>query len=319
MPVRFCVLRVRVEEPLELRHLRYFVAVAETRHFGKAAEHLHIAQPSLSQAIRQLESELGADLFARTTRQVDLTPAGAVFHDDACRILSSVQDTSHRVRRVADGRHGVLRVGLTGLASYRYLPEIARIVKQDMPGVALDLQTEMLTPTQERALIESRIDVGLLRPPTREDGIVHRSIAREPLVLVVPEHHRLAGDEAVGMADLRSEEFVLYSAASRSVVNDAVVRSCTAAGFYPHREHEVSETSVLLALVAAGLGVALVPDSVRCLSLRGVVFVPVLDAESVELALAWRAEDSSPLLRNLLTTLDERDVFALPDEREEIR
>ncbi|MDR7304324.1 LysR substrate-binding domain-containing protein [Haloactinomyces albus] len=304
---------------MELRHLRYFVAVAETRHFGKAAERLHMAQPPLSQAIRQLETDLGAELFARTTRRVDLTGAGEAFYGDALRILQSVDDSTRRVKRIADGGHGLLRLGLTGLAAYRHLPEIAQIVKRDMPGVALEIHSEMLTPAQELALSESRIDVGVLRPPTREAGIAYRRIAREPLVLALPESHWLVEEPTVNVGDLRAEHFVLYSAASRSVVNDAVVRSCLAAGFYPRREHEVAETSILLALVAAGLGVALVPDSVRAIALDGVVFKPLHGTENVDLALAWRDNDTSPLLENLLTTLEDNNVFITTEAPEDDR
>ncbi|MEV0085111.1 LysR substrate-binding domain-containing protein [Saccharopolyspora sp. NPDC050642] len=303
---------------MELRHLRYFVAVAETRHFGRAAKRLNMAQPPLSQAIRQLEAELGAELFARTTRQVQLTPAGAVFHDDALRILKSIDDAARRVKRLADGRHGVLRLGLTGSASYRQLPRLAHIVKRDLPGVELEIHPDLLTPAQEKALLRNEIDVGMLRPPTREDRIAHRTIAREPLVLVLPENHPLAGEPEVGMARLRAEQFIMYSASLRSVVNDAVVRSCLAAGFYPNCAHEIGEASTQVALVAAGLGVALAPASVQAFPLEGVVFVPVPDAESVELALAWRAEDDSPLLRNLLTTLAANDVFVCHDDIQDI-
>lgn len=294
---------------MELRHLRYFVAVAETRHFGKAAERLHMAQPPLSQAIRQLEADIGAELFTRTTRRVQLTGAGEAFYDDALRILRSVDDSVRRVRRIAEGSHGILRLGLTGLASYRFLPQIAQIIKRDMPGVALEIHSEMLTSAQEDALTSSTIDVGLLRPPTRESGVTHRTIAREPLVLALPENHWLAAEPAVNVGDLRIEHFVMYSSATRSVVNDAVVRSCLGAGFYPHREHEGAETSILLALVAAGLGVALLPESVRAIALSGVVVKPVHGVESVEMALAWRSGDPSPLLENLLSTLDSNDVF----------
>ena len=294
---------------MELRHLRYFLAVAETRHFGRAAQRLNMAQPPLSQAIRQLEAELGVKLFTRTTRQVKLTTAGAVFYDDTQRILQSIEDATRRARRFAEGCHGLLRLGLTGLASYQQLPRIAQVIKQELPGVELEIHTDMLTPAQERALLQSSIDIGVLRPPTRGEGIVHRTVDREPLVLVLPSNHRLAGESTVSVAELRNESFIMYETASRSVVNDAVVRSCLSAGFYPNCVHEVGESSIQLALVAAGLGVALAPASVQALPLEGVVFVSVPDAESVELALAWRADDTSPLLHNVLTALAVNKVF----------
>ncbi|HEV7933484.1 MAG TPA: LysR substrate-binding domain-containing protein [Actinomadura sp.] len=297
---------------MELRHLRYFAAVAETRHFSRAAERLHIAQPPLSQAIRQLETELGVPLLARTTRHVSLTSAGEVFYEDTVRILGMIDDSVLRVQRVAEGSQGVVRIGLTGTASYRRLPEIAHLVKRELPEVVLDIHTEMLTPDQEKALLEGRIDIGLLRPPVREDGIAVRTIAREPLVLVVPERHPLAERTEIAMADLRAENFIMY-ASHGSVVNDAVVHSCLAAGFYPHREHAVEGTSILLAMVSAGLGVALVPDSVQAITLDGVAFRQVTDAGSVDLALAWTAADTSPLVSKFLSVLEAAGVFS-PDE-----
>ncbi|MBA2950209.1 LysR substrate-binding domain-containing protein [Streptomyces himalayensis] len=294
---------------MEFRHLRYFVAVAETRHFGKAAERLHMAQPPLSQAIRRLESELGVELFTRTTRQVALTGAGEVFRTDVERILQAVDEAVARVARFASGVEGVLRIGLTGSASYRQLPALARLMKREMPHVMLEVHTEMLTPAQEAGLIERRLDVGVLRPPVRQEGIAHRSIASEPLIVAVPEQHWLADAESVRVEQLRHEDFIMYGAALGSVVNDAVVRSCLASGFYPHRAYEVTETSAALALVAAGLGVAVLPDSIRSAPREGVLCKEIEDALSVRLDLAWREDDDSPLLRNLLKVLEQHDMF----------
>lgn len=294
---------------MELRHLRYFAAVADTRHFGKAAERLHMAQPPLSQAIRRLETELGVDLFTRTTRQVALTAAGEVFRTDVERILKAVDEAVVRVGRFASGLEGVLRVGLTGSASYRQLPALARLLKREMPHVMMEVHTEMLTPAQELGLIERRLDVGVLRPPIRQEGITHRPLADERLVVAVPEEHWLAEADTVRVEQLRHEDFIMYGAALGSVVNDAAVRSCLASGFYPHRAYEVTETSAALALVAAGLGVAVLPDSIRSAPREGVACKDIEDALSVPLVLAWRAEDDSPLVRNLLEVLERHDVF----------
>ncbi|MFE7426786.1 LysR substrate-binding domain-containing protein [Streptomyces sp. NPDC014646] len=294
---------------MELRHLRYFVAVAETRHFGKAAEQLHMAQPPLSQAIRRLEAELGVELLRRTTRQVSLTGAGEVFRTDAERILKAVDEAVARVGRFASGAEGVLRIGLTGSASYRQLPALARLVKREMPQVILEVHTEMLTPAQEAGLIERRLDIGVLRPPVRQEGITHRSLAAETLVVAVPERHPLAEADTVRVEQLRHEDFVMYGATLGSVVDDAVVRSCLAAGFYPHRAYEVTETSAALALVAAGLGIAVLPDSIRSAPREGVLCRDIEDALSIPLSLAWREDDESPLLRNLLEVLEQNDMF----------
>ncbi|MGW1278716.1 LysR substrate-binding domain-containing protein [Streptomyces tsukubensis] len=294
---------------MELRTLRYFAAVAGTCHFGRAAEKLHMAQPPLSQAIRRLESELGVELFTRTTRQVALTGAGEVFRTDVERILGAVDEAVTRVGRFASGVEGVLRLGLTGSASYRQLPALARLLKRTMPHVVTEVHTDMLTAAQETALLERRLDLGVLRPPLRREGIAHRALADEPLLVAVPEEHWLAGSGRIRIGQLRHEDFIVYGAGLGSVVGDAVVRACRDAGFVPHRAYEVTETSAALALVAAGLGVAVLPDSVRSAPREGVRYEEIEDAPSVPLALAWRADDTSPLLRNVLGALERNGVL----------
>lgn len=288
---------------MELRHLRYFVAVAETCHFGRAAERLRLAQPALSHAIRQLESELGATLFARTTRQVSLTPAGEFFLAEAHRVLDTLADGVHGVRQIAGGRLGLLRIGFTGTAAFSHLPRIARALKRDLPEVALDVNADLLTPAQCDLLRSGDLDVGVLRPPARGEDIELRIVETEPLILAVPADHRLAAEPVVSMGDLRAESFIGY-ASKDSVVNDAVTRSCEAAGFTPQRDHQAAGTAVLLSLVAGGLGVAMVPTSARALPLEGVVFRDLTDAGSVELALAWHASTDSPLVRSVVDVLE---------------
>lgn len=287
---------------MELRHLRYFVAVAESCHFGRAAEQLHVAQPALSYAIRQLESELGVTLFNRTTRQVALTAAGEFLQSEAIRILAGVEDAERGVRRIARGSGGVLRLGLTGTAAFSHLPRIARIVRRELPAVALEIRADMLTPAQCDGLRTGALDLGVLRPPAVGEGIEMVTIDVEPLVLAVSIDHRLAVEPVVSLTDLRSEPFVAY-AARDSAVNDAVLRSCRAAGFVPHRAHAAPGTAVLLALVAAGLGVAVVPGSVQALPLEGVVFRDLVDGGTVELALAWRRDADNPLVDAVVDVL----------------
>jgi DNA-binding transcriptional LysR family regulator len=288
---------------VEIRQLRYFVAVAQTRHFGQAAERLHMAQSPLSQAIRQLESQVGATLFTRTTRRVELTPAGEALLRDALRILESVESAQERVRLVSDGHSGLLRVGATGLAAFRQLPRLARIAARAVPGLVLRFQPDLLTPMQERALSEDRIDLGVLRPPLRDTDLTSRLITRERLVLAVGEDHRLGRDDRVDLADLHDEDFVVYGDAD-SVVNATTTQACLAAGFLPRRSHEARETSVMLTHVAAGLGVALLPESVLALRVDGVRYLPVADDVHIDLALAWRRDDHSPALDRLLSALE---------------
>ncbi|GAA3954225.1 LysR substrate-binding domain-containing protein [Gordonia caeni] len=298
---------------MELRHLRYFAAVADTCHFGQAAARLHIAQPALSYAIRQLETELDVTLFTRTTRQVSLTPAGEYLRDEAERILVSVDNAVHGVRRLADGRSGLIRLGLTGTAAFSHLPAIARMLGRELPGAALEIRTDMLTPEQCAALRDGALDLGILRPPVVGDHIEVLSIGAEPLVLAVPVEHRLATEPVVSLGDLRTEPFIMYSNRD-SAVTATLLRSCHAAGFTPHREHEAPGTAVLLALVAAGLGVGVVPASVRSLPVDGVVIRDLPDAGEVELALAWHAGNRHPLVdavRQRVAALDFTDPAAV--------
>jgi DNA-binding transcriptional LysR family regulator len=292
---------------VELRQLRYFVTVARTRHFGRAAEQLHIAGSPLSQAIRQLESHLGTPLFERTTRRVDLTPAGEALLPEAVRILESVGAAREQVSRVAAGDLGRLRIGSTALATYRHVPELVRRLGDELPGLALRFRTEMLTPALEAALTDHRIDLAVLRPPVGDDdAIATRVLARERLVLAVPPAWDGPGGgsaDTVALGDLADEEFVVYSAPG-SVVGAAADRACRGAGFVPRRTHEADQTSIVLALVAAGLGVALLPESVLAVTVDGVRYRELADCDvTADVALAWRREDPSPVLEKALAVL----------------
>lgn len=300
---------------METRQLRYFVAVAETRHFGRAAERLHIAQSPLSQAIRQLEAQLGAPLFERTTRRVDLTAAGEALLVEAVRILASLDAARDQVGRVAAGALGRLRVGATGLATYRHVPEIVRRLAAELPDLELAFTTELLTPALETALADHRIDLAVLRPPVLDAGLDQHVLARERLVLAVPEGHRLGADPVppADLADLADEDFVVY-AAPGSVVGEAAARACRAAGFTPRRTHDAHQTSIVLALVAAGVGVALLPSSVLAVAVEGVRYRELDEQTTVttDVALAWRRDDPQPALARALAVLCGTD---LPETR----
>jgi DNA-binding transcriptional LysR family regulator len=286
---------------VELRHLRYFVAVAEERHFGRAAERLHIAQPPLSQQIRRLEAELGVTLLHRTTRRVEVAPAGEVLLVRAREILVAVDGATEDTRRAARGEFGALAVGFTGSATYELLPKLAAALRRALPGVALNLRGELLTPAQVASLLDGTLDLGLLRPPVRERELAVEVVRREPLVAVLPEAHPLATADAVPLEELKGEPFVVYPSHFRSVVHDAVEETCEAHGFLPRVALEVSETATLVSFVAAGLGVSLVPESVRHMTVRGAVYRPLAgDAATVELAVAWRRDNDTAVLARAL-------------------
>ena len=286
---------------MELRHLRYFVAVAEECHFGRAAERLHIAQPPLSQQIKQLEADLGVQLLTRSTRKVELTAAGARYLERARTILASVEAAGAEASRVCSGEIGQLAIGFTGSATYDLLPRLARVLREDFPGIALDLKGEMLTPNQVAALLDRGLDLGFLRPPVRSPDLDVRVLRREPLIAVLPAPHRLAARAQVRLAEQREEPFICYPTHHRSVVYDAVFDACRGVGFTPHEIVEVAETSTMVSFVAAGLGVALVPASVQHLQITGAVYRPLAGSTvEVELAVATRAEDRSPHLARVL-------------------
>lgn len=295
---------------MDLKQLRYFDAVAETCHFGRAAERLHLAQPALSQAVRRLEAELGVVLLARTTRQVALTPAGAFFHREVRRILGDLDASVVGARSIADGSRGLLRVGFTGTSAFTQLARLSRMVRSALPEVTLEVQADLLTPGQVERLLDGRLDLGVLRGPVAEPGIATRSLLQEPLVLALPADHRLVPEASLEVADVAADEFVAY-ADTRSVVNEAMLSSCLRAGFSPHVTHRAPGTASLLALVAADLGVALVPASVRGMQLTGVVFRDVADAASIDLSLAWRADEPSALVATALGVLERHGFWSV--------
>ncbi len=272
-----------------------------------------MAQSPLSQAIRQLESQVGATLLDRTTRRVDLTPAGAAFLADAVRILSSVEDARTRVEHIAAGHTGVLTVGTTDLAAYRVLPRLARTAAAEMPGVTLRFVPGLLTAAQEEALVERRIDVAVLRPPLLRPELTVRRLARERMVVAVPDGHRLGDQGPVRLSDLETEGFVAYGVPG-SVVDSVVVQACLNVGFLPRRTGEAAQTPIMLTLVAAGTGIAVLPESVRALQVDGVTYLPLADEATVELALAWRSDDRSPALARLVDALESGGTLPPPDD-----
>lgn len=286
---------------MDLRHLRYFVAVAEERHFGRAAARLHMAQPPLSQAIRQLETELGVELLRRTTRRVDLTEAGRAYLERARGILADVDDAAHQARRVAAGAVGHLAIGCVGSATYSLLPTLSRRLLTELPGVDFSFRGEMLAPDQVEALRTGAIDVALLRTPVADLGVTTRVLRRDRLVVALPADHVLARRSRVRPGDLAGTDLIVHSAERRSVMYDVVVSLLREAGAEAHVRHEVGETSTLVTLVAGGLGVAVVPEPVTALTIEGVVYRPLTGpagtpAATVELAVAHRSERTEPHL-----------------------
>lgn len=287
-----------------LRLLHYFVVVAEERHFGRAAERLHMAQPPLSQQIRRLEAELGFQLFDRTTRRVDLTDAGAAYLERARAILTSVDTAADEARRVAAGVVGHLTIGCVGSATYSLLPALSRRLAHDLPGVDFAFRGEMLVSDQIDALRAGTIDVALLRPPVADGTLAVSTLREDRLVVAVPVGHRLAAQDTLRMSDLAETDLIVHSANRRSAMYDVVRRLFTEADLAPRIRHEVGETSTMITLVAGGLGVAIVPHPVSALALDGVTYRPLASpTTSVGLAVAHRADRDEPHLRRTLDTI----------------
>ena len=287
---------------METRHLRYFVAVAEEKHFGRAAERLHMAQPPLSQQIKQLEEQLKTQLLVRTTRKVELTPAGELLLDRARGILADLDQVAQDVQLVGQGASGVVRIGVAGSTMYRLMPRIVEAARTRMPGLRLNVHGEMLTPQMERALEENRIDVALLRPPVRSEALDLLRLGQDELVLALPEQHPLAVREELRLADLAGQPFISYPA--ESAVSGIFLDAARSAGFRPDIVQEARETSTLLSFVAAGMGIALVPTPRSTFGLQGIVFRALTDAPEIELALASRKGDARPLIANFLSLFD---------------
>jgi DNA-binding transcriptional LysR family regulator len=286
----------------ELRHLRYFVAVAEELHFGRAAARLRIAQPPLSQQIRRLEASLGVELLRRTRRRVELTDAGRLLLEGARPLLAQAEALERAMARAARGDIGRLGVGFVGSVTQDVLPTLLRGFRDRHPEVAVTL-SELSTLEQIEALRERRIGAGLLRPPVGDPAVATMPLLEEPLVAALPDFHRLARRRTVSIAALAAEPFVLIGREVNPAFHDDVVSACRAAGFSPDVVQEAGEMQTIASVVAAGIGVSLVPASVERLRREGdgVAYRP-LRPSSVRLvvALAWRPADADPVVENLV-------------------
>jgi DNA-binding transcriptional LysR family regulator len=289
---------------MELRHLRYFSAVAETLHFRRAAERLSIAQPALSQQIQQLERELGVQLIDRTRRKVSLTEAGVVFLDRARATLAEASAAVQLAQMAGRGELGHLAVGVVTSALYGTFPDIVRVFGERYRQVHLTLH-ELPANQQTLALRAGRIHVSFLRPPIDETDLTVRIIAREPWVVALPMSHPLAKKTRVSLAALAGEPFLLFSRELAPGLYDQLIAMCQRAGFSPRIVQE-AQMHTVVSLVAAGIGVSLVPATLENLSRRGLVYKKLSGATpKLELAVAWRRDDRSPLLASFLNVVRE--------------
>lgn len=284
---------------MDLVALKSFLIVAELGSFSRAAEQLHLAQPAVSQQIKRLERDLGAELLKRSTRRVELTPVGAALVPRAQSILADVQRARTEVSLMQAGSAGKVAVGFVGTATYDLLPEVSRSAREHLPAVELELFGEQLTPVLLDALRSRRLDIAVMRDPMPDPMLDLRPLRSEGLVAAMPVDHPCAQGDSVALGDLRDSTLITHPSGHQSVTYDAVMQACRRAGFLPDETVEVRETATMVAFVAAGIGVALVPGPVRSLPVEGVAYRPLADLDyQTQLVLATRTDDvSAPVAR----------------------
>ena len=262
---------------MELRHLRYVVTLADTLHFGHAAERLHLSQPPLSQQIRQLETELGVSLFHRTKRHVELTDAGRMFVEEARVILAHAEHASNLALRVNQGEVGQLSIGAAGPADAQIFVDILRAFARRHPQIRMVVRN-MGSAEQARALSEGRLHVGFVALPIDEPDLATETILRRPIVIALPRSHPLANRVRVPLHTLANEPHIMFARRMGPRLFDAVLAACREAGFTMHIAHEVDNLYTACALVAAGLGVCFVPAGIQERHSNSIVLRPVTPA-----------------------------------------
>ena len=285
---------------LELRQMRAFLAVAEELHFGRAAARLGVAQPALSQQIRRLEQALDAELFLRSTRRVQLTEAGRVLLAEARRIVADVESAEAAVRRTARGETGALTVAFAASVMFLALPRIIRRFRAQFPGVRLELR-EMSTAQQLAGLHSGELDIGFVRQPS-PDGALHLEVVmHEPLLVAVARNHPLAGRARFPLRELAREDFVLFPRDVAPGLHAQVLALCRDAGFAPNVVQESRELYTTVSLVEAGVGVTIIPSSVRKMGWRGVAYKPIPTPLALtRVAIAWRTSNMRPVVQSFV-------------------
>ena len=287
--------------PVELRHLRYFIAVADELHFGRAAERLGISQPPLSHQIRQLERDLDVQLLRRSNRRVELTEAGRAFLPEARAILEHTRNAVELAQRAARGQSGELRIGFTASTPLsNRIPRTISAFRRARPDVHLQLE-EMPSLQQIDALMDRRLHLGIIRPAPLPPALEARALFSDPLVAVMPRDHpllaRLPPGGRLPLAALAGEPFVVFNRHAGTGIHDQIVALCMAANFSPRISQEAAEPSTIIGLVSAGMGVSVLPSSYEHINVEGVAYVPLQDAGAESgIHMVQRRDEHSPLV-----------------------
>ena len=302
---------------MDLRKLRYFVATAEELHFGRAARRLGLSQPPLSMQLRALEEDLGVRLFDRDNRNVALTRVGALLLVEARRILAQVDQARSLVQRAGSGEYGSLSVGFITPVEYSFLPPLLREFRRHHPHVALQLH-ELMTDQQLAELERGTLDVGFLTGPVMGNRLAHREVMTEPLIAAIPQGHRLAASVGrLSIKRLASEDVIIFPRNIAPALFDETLAFCQSAGFSLRIRQQVSQSQTIISLVSAGMGVAIVPASMRHLRRKGVMYRPFAERGPTMRSFAvWLADQSYPVLDQFLK-LTSTHVSASPRKAED--
>ncbi len=287
---------------MELRHLRYFVVLADELHFGRAARRLSMSQPPLSVAIRQLEDSVGTQLFERNSKEVRLTAAGQTLQVSARQLLRQAQEAALQARDVSRGLAGRLRIGFVGAMLYRGLPQALAQFQEGHPAVRVAL-AELNSDEQIVELLHHRLDVGFVHTSRIPSELQHVLLLSEPFVACLPTGHKLARRRSIAPAQLQGEPFFLFARSVSPDYHERILSICAAAGFQPEVRHEVRHWMSVASLVSQGMGVALVPEAMRYAAVRGVVFRPLDSDARSEAYCIWRARPANVLVHGLLEAL----------------
>ncbi|MCW5702876.1 MAG: LysR family transcriptional regulator [Bradyrhizobium sp.] len=282
---------------MELRQLRYFMAVAEELSFVRAAKRVGISQPPLSRQIANLEAEIGTTLFNRNKHGVTITEAGTALHQELREILPRLEGAIKTTQRAAKGQVGTLALGFGGSAVYTFTPALLRHFRRNFPDVELSLRNVPVT-SQLDALLDQRIDIGFIILPVDNNAIATRVLLRDKLTVALPSGHPLTRQKTISVNELSGSDFLVFPRSRNFGFYNKVIDLCTHAGFMPNIVQEISPLESQIGLVAAGVGVAIVPSVAQKFRLTEVEFRPLRERTAyVEFAMAWRKSNTSPAVR----------------------
>ncbi|MEC5342834.1 LysR family transcriptional regulator [Brenneria populi] len=287
---------------MEFRYLRYFVAVASTRHFTRAAEKLGISQPPLSQQIKKLEHEIGTPLFKRLTRGVEMTEAGKVLYEDARQILSLTDAAVDRARSIARGERGSFNVGFSASSSFH--PTVLQLLhayRQRYPQVQLNPRQEN-TPDLIAALHNRNIDVAFLRLPCDVSSELNSEILlEEPMTLVLPADHPLHDRRDIRLNELNQDPLIIFPREVCPVLHDMILRTCYLSGYEPKLSQQAPQLTATIGMVSAGFGITIIPRSLSCIKMDRVSYHPIDNARlNTQITMVWRQHERSPLVLNMM-------------------